>query len=161
MINQLMFTWYHEWMTKYDDGEDLDDNNDSKSQGGSPCCIYPGSSHAAPQIAPSWSPSQDEAPGNEIYICGVIRPLILSLQLLYLFLYGVPKATVVPCDINYIDSDISDLLPDKFDSRKKLDKSPESSTIELFFRKGKPVTLRLLLELFEPPIADRWYTITQ
>ena len=89
----------NEWVTKYDGGEDLDDNNDSKSQGGSPCCIYPGSSHAGPQIAPSWSPSQDEAPGNAIYICGVMSPLILSLNLLYLFLYGVPKATVVPYNV--------------------------------------------------------------
>merc|ERR1719150_2037590 len=41
------------------------------------------------------------------------------LKMRLLFLYGVPKATVVP----------------------------ESSTIELFFRKGKPVTVKLKREL--------------
>ena len=42
-------------------------------------------------------------------------------------------------------------------AEKKLYTSPESSTIELFFRKGKPVTLRLLLELVKPSIAEQWY----
>ena len=84
-----------------------------------------------------------------------MSPLILSLNLLYLFLYGVPKATVVPCDIDYINSDFSDLLLEKIYCRIKVDKSPESSTIELFFRKGKPVTLRLLLEFVEPSIEEQ------
>ena len=61
------------------------------------------------------------------------------------------------CYINYINSDISVLLLEKFDWRIQLDASPESSTIELFFRKGKPVTLRLLLEFVEPSIAEQWY----
>ena len=61
------------------------------------------------------------------------------------------------CYINYINSDISVLLLEKFDWRIQLDASPESSTIELFFRKGKPVTLRLLLELDEHSIEEQWY----
>ena len=83
-----------------------------------------------------------------------MSPLILSLNLLYLFLYGVPKATVVPCIVILITL-IRICCWTKFYCRIKVDKSPESSTIELFFRKGKPVTLRLLLEFVEPSIAEQ------